>query len=383
MADTPMPTLPAMPPSMPQAGFGAAGMDEPMPPPSPQGVAAQPSQAFVPLSLVADIKIAGGPPMVRDEGGLLVGYVYVDIDQGERDIGGYVDEAKEVVRKASERGELKIPTGYFLKWTGQYELLEQMTARMKIVIPVTLLIIVILLYFQFRNITEALIVLLSIPFALVGSVWLMWILDYRISTAVWVGVIALVGLAAQTGIVMIVYINHAYERRLKEGRIHGLPDIIAAHMEGTVLRVRPKVMTVSTMLIGLVPLLWATGSGADVMKRVAVPMIGGLITSAFLTLEIIPVVVTYWRREQLLWRRLAEIEPKRLTPLKSLLVVQVIAWAVALTAAVAPIYVRVNASGIHAVLAIAVVVAVVGGFGYGVFHRPAKRVVWPDDAPAA
>ena len=145
---------------------------------------------------------------------------------------------------------------------------------MKIVVPLTLAIIVLLLFLQFRNFVEVLIVLLSIPFALVGSVWLLWLLDYRLSTAVWVGIIALVGLAAQTGIVMIVYIDNAFERRKRAGQIRDLDDIIAAHMEGTVQRVRPKLMTVATMLIGLVPLLWATSSGADVMKRIAAPMVG-------------------------------------------------------------------------------------------------------------
>src|SRR5262249_56337867 len=236
---------------------------------------------------------------VGDEGGFLVGYVYVDIDERQRDIGGYVDDAKKVVQSAIAGGDLKLPAGSFLKWTGQYELLQQMAARMKIVVPVTLIIIVVLLYLQFRNFIEVLIVLLSVPFALVGSVWLMWLLDYRLSTAVWVGVIALVGLAAQTGVVMIVYIDQAFYRRLRAGKIRDLDDIVWAHMEGTVLRVRPKLMTVSTMLIGLVPLLWATGSGADVMKRIAAPMVGGLLTSAFLTLEIIPVIYTYWRYAQL------------------------------------------------------------------------------------
>src|SRR5204863_5199867 len=166
-------------------------------------------------------------------------------------------------------------------------------------------------FLHFGHAVEVLIVLLSIPFALVGSVWLMWLLDYRISIAVWVGVIALVGLAAQTGIVMIVYIDNAYARRKRAGKIRDLNDIIWAHMEGTVMRVRPKLMTVSTMLMGLVPLLWATGSGADVMKRIAAPMVGGLVTSAFLTLEIIPVIYSYWRHEQLLWERLPEIDRVR------------------------------------------------------------------------
>src|SRR5260370_25789510 len=174
-----------------------------------------------------------------------------------------------------------------------------MLARMKIVVPITLLLVVLLLFLQFRNFMEVLIILLSIPCALIGSVWLMWLLDYRLSTAVWVGIIALVGLAAQTGIVMTVYIDHAFQRRKAAGMINNLDDIVAAHMEGTVQRVRPKLMTVSTMLIGLVPLLWATSSGADVMKRIAAPMVGGLLTSAFLTLEIIPVVVPYSRQAQL------------------------------------------------------------------------------------
>jgi Cu(I)/Ag(I) efflux system membrane protein CusA/SilA len=174
-----------------------------------------------------------------------------------------------------------------------------MMDRMKIVLPFTLVLILVLLYLHFRNVTEVLIVLLSIPFALVGSIWLMWLLDYRISTAVWVGVIALVGLAAQTGIVMIVYLDQAYEKRKRAGKVRDLNDIIWAHMEGTVQRVRPKLMTVATMMIGLVPLLWSAGTGAEAMKRMAAPMVGGLITSAFLTLEIIPVIYTYWRLAQI------------------------------------------------------------------------------------
>jgi copper/silver efflux system protein len=250
------------------------------------------------LGEVAEIRVVDGPPMIRDEDGLLAGYVYVDID-ASRDIGGYVKDAKAAVEAARSRGELRLPSGVYLEWTGQYELLEAMLARMKLVVPIALGLVVLLLYLQFKNFIEVLIVLLSIPFALVGSVWLLYLLDYRLSTAVWVGVIALIGLAAQTGIVMIVYIDHAYERRKKAGKIRDLDDIIWAHMEGTVMRVRPKLMTVSTMLIGLVPLLWATGSGADVMKRIAAPMVGGLLSSAFLTLEIIPVIYTYWRYAQL------------------------------------------------------------------------------------
>jgi copper/silver efflux system protein len=262
-------------------------------------------QPQVPLAEVADVNMVTGPPMIRDEAGMLVGYLYLDVD-GSLDVGGYVKRARAAVEAAQRAGELPLGTGMYLRWSGQYEQLAQMEERMRVLVPVTLLLVVGLLYAQFRSMTEVLIVLLSIPFALVGSVWLLYLLDYRLSTAVWVGVIALVGLAAQTGVVMIVYIDHAYERRLKAGRIRDLNDIIWAHMEGTVQRVRPKLMTVSTMFIGLVPLLWAEGSGADVMKRIAAPMVGGLFTSAFLTLEIIPVIYTYWRNGQLKRRLKAE-----------------------------------------------------------------------------
>ncbi len=250
--------------------------------------------AHVPLGQVADIRVVTGPPMIRDEAGMLVGYVYVDMDPAKRDIGGYVDDAKKVVGR-----EVRLPAGYFLSWTGQYELLQQMQARMKILVPLTLVIVLLLLYMNFGNLTESLIVLASVPFALVGSVWLLAILDYNLSTAVWVGIIALVGLAAQTGVVMVVYCDSAYHKRKREGRIRDLDDIVEATLEGSVQRVRPKLMTVATMMIGLVPLLWSQGAGADVMKRVAAPMVGGLFTSAFLTLEIIPVVYTYWRYAQL------------------------------------------------------------------------------------
>lgn len=252
----------------------------------------------VPLGELADVVLADGPPMLRSEAGLLVGYVYVDLEPW-RDLGGYVDDAQARVDAAIDRGEVALGPGMYVRWTGQYEQLAAMEARMKLLVPLALLLVALLLYLQFRNITEVLIVLLSIPFALVGSAWMLWLLDYRLSTAVWVGVIALVGLAAQTGVVMIVYIDHAFERRLRAGKIRDRSDIIWAHMEGTVLRVRPKLMTVATMLIGLTPLLWATGSGADVMKRIAAPMIGGLLSSAFLTLELIPVIYTYWRAAQL------------------------------------------------------------------------------------
>ncbi len=251
----------------------------------------------VALDELAEVKVVEGPPMLKDEAGQLVGYVYVDLDPS-RDLGGWVEEAKREVERAEASGEVKLAPGTFVRWTGQWEQLEEMRARMRFLLPLTLLAVVLLLWLQFRNFTEVLIVLASVPFALVGAVWMLYLLDYRVSTAVWVGVIALIGLAAQTGVVMIVYIDHAFVRRLRAGKVRDLDDIIWAHMEGTVQRVRPKLMTVSTMLIGLLPLLWSEGSGADVMKRIAAPMVGGLLTSAFLTLEIIPVVYTYWRWSQ-------------------------------------------------------------------------------------
>jgi Cu(I)/Ag(I) efflux system membrane protein CusA/SilA len=262
---------------------------------APSGFATRTTRGgHVPLGQVADIRIVSGPPMIRDEAGQLVGYVYVDMDPSRRDIGGYVDEAKRRVLD-----EVRIPAGYHLVWTGQYELLQAMQARMRVLVPLTLLIVLLLLYLNFGNITQALIVLCSVPFALVGSVWLMALLGYNLSTATWVGLIALVGLAAQTGVVMVVYCDSAYHKRKAEGRIRDLDDIVDATLEGSVQRVRPKLMTVATMMIGLVPLLWSQGAGADVMKRVAAPMVGGLFTSAFLTLEIIPVVYAYWRYAQL------------------------------------------------------------------------------------
>jgi Cu(I)/Ag(I) efflux system membrane protein CusA/SilA len=255
-----------------------------------------PGGGHVPLGQIADIHVVSGAPMIRDEAGMLVGYVYVDMDAARKDIGSYVEDAKKAVAR-----DVKLPPGTFLKWTGQYELLEQMQGRMRFLVPLTLLLVLLLLYVNFGRLAPALIVLASVPFALVGSVWLLALLGYHLSTAVWVGLIALVGLATQTGVVMVVYCDVAYRRALAEGRIRGFDDIVEATLEGSVQRVRPKLMTVATMMIGLVPLLWSQGSGADVMKRVAAPMVGGLFTSAFLTLEVIPVIYTWWRWRE--WRR--------------------------------------------------------------------------------
>ena len=371
---SPMSSVPVVRPSMtaqPAMSSNMLGGDQ------------QPAQkTFIPLGELATIKIVGGPPMVRDEAGLLVGYVYVDIDQAQRDIGGYVNDAKAAVAKALAGGSLRLPQGYYLKWTGQYELLEEMVARMKIVIPVTLALIMLLLFLHFRNFIEVLIVLLSIPFALVGSIWLMWLLDYRVSTAVWVGIIALTGLAAQTGIVMIVYIDNAYLRRKRAGKIRDLNDIIWAHMEGTVMRVRPKLMTVGTMLVGLIPLLWATGSGADVMKRIAAPMVGGLLTSAFLTLEMIPVIYTYWRQEEVLWERLEELDPPRLARLRLLRGIIGGSAAVVVAILLSRIYIAIPHVWFVTAVLFGAGMMFAGILGYAFLRPEGKRLVWPASVTA-
>jgi Cu(I)/Ag(I) efflux system membrane protein CusA/SilA len=369
-------------PDAPGLGW-IAGADQSALTTGAEGLGAGGGAAFVTLGQLADVRIVGGPPMVRDENGLLAGYVYVDVDGSQRDVGGYVAEAREAVRRAQADGSLRVPPGHVLEWTGQWELMQELGARLRIVVPLTLLLVVLLLWLHFRNFTEVLIVLLSIPFALVGSVWLLWALDYRLSTAVWVGVIALVGLAAQTGVVMIVYIDHAYERRRAAGKIRDLSDIVWAHMEGTVQRVRPKLMTVSTMLAGLLPLLWATGSGADVMKRIAAPMVGGLVTSAFLTLEIIPVVYTYWRREQLLWERLAALDPPLRATLGRWAAVQRWGWGALAGALAVAAWVALPGWALGLLGAGAAAAIGAGAVGYLRHRLPAMRLVWPDARPAA
>lgn len=269
------------------------------------------------LGEVATVAVRPGPPMIRDDAGSIVGYVFVDLTDGV-DLGGWVERAEGAVSAAVDTGALPLPPGGRLRFTGQYELLRAMEARMKLLVPLALLLVVLLLYAQFGSLTEVAIVLASVPFALVGAIWALYLLDYRLSTAVWVGVIALIGLAAQTGVVMIVYIDHAYHARKAAGVIRTPADIVEAHAEGTIARVRPKLMTVGTMLVGLVPLLWADGSGADVMKRIAAPMVGGLLSSLFLTLELIPVVYTAWRTEQLVLEQLEARAPAEAEALRGL-----------------------------------------------------------------
>ncbi len=254
--------------------------------------------AMIPLGQVAKVVITKGAPGIRTENALLSAYIYVDIR--DRDIGSYVADAKKAVA-----AQVQFPSGYYVTWSGQFEYMEQAIAKMKIVIPVTLLIIFLLLYLNFRRITETLIVMLSVPFALVGGVWLMWLLGYNLSVAVAVGFIALAGVAAETGVIMLIYLDHAWEaiktKCRAAGREPGVADLYEAVMEGAVERVRPKMMTVVAIMAGLLPIMWGTGTGSEVMSRIAAPMVGGMISSTVLTLAVIPAIyalVKQWRLQR-------------------------------------------------------------------------------------
>jgi Cu(I)/Ag(I) efflux system membrane protein CusA/SilA len=260
--------------------------------------------AAVPLSALADIRVVTGPPMIKDENGVLVGYVFADIDLSQRDLGGWVTDAKALVAQ-----NLLLPAGYRLQWTGQYEFMADMEARMRIVLPLTFVLIVALLYFSMRGWPQTWLVLLSLPFAIAGSVWLLAMLHYNLSTAVWVGLIAVGGVAAETGIVMVVYLDEAFERYQREGRIHTPEDVDAAVIEGASARVRPLVMTVATTVLGLLPLLWESGVGADVSARTAAPVVGGLWSCMFLTLLVLPAAYAMWRRSQVRRGWIAEASP--------------------------------------------------------------------------
>ncbi len=243
--------------------------------------------AMIPLGQLARVSISKGAPAIRTENALLSAYIYVDIR--DRDIGSYVAEARKAVA-----AQVKFPPGYYATWSGQFEYMERATAKMKVVVPVTLLLIFLLLYLNFRRVTESLIVMLSVPFALVGGVWLLWLLGYNLSVAVAVGFIALAGVAAETGVVMLIYLDRAWQEireiRAAEGRATTRDDLHAAIMEGAVERVRPKMMTVVAIMAGLLPIMWGTGTGSEVMSRIAAPMIGGMISSTVLTLVVIPVL---------------------------------------------------------------------------------------------
>ncbi len=247
-----------------------------------------PSGAQIPLAQLADIRVLEGPSMIRDENAMLAGYVYIDITG--RDIGGYVHDAKKAIEK-----KLILPKGYYLVWSGQYENMQRVKERLKVVIPLTFFIIFFLLYMNTKSAIKTGIILLAVPFSLIGAVWLLYFLGYNISIAVWVGMIALMGLDAETGVFMLLFLDLAYNDRVRQGKMKTYEDLKEAIIHGAVKRVRPKMMTVMAAFMGLLPIMWSQGTGADMMKRIAAPMVGGLFTSFILELLVYPAVYAIWK----------------------------------------------------------------------------------------
>ncbi|MBW2507615.1 MAG: efflux RND transporter permease subunit, partial [Deltaproteobacteria bacterium] len=247
--------------------------------------------AQVPIHQVADLSFVTGPPMVRSENGKLLGFVFVDTD---RPIAEYVEDARRAVAD-----EVELPEGVWLGWAGQFKYLERAKEKLALVVPMTLFLVVMLLYWNTRSWAETAIVMLAVPFSLIGAVWLLFLLDYNMSVAVWVGIIALAGLDAETGVVMLLYLTLAHEKWRKEGKLRSPGDLTEAIVDGAARRIRPKLMTVMTTTIALLPILWSTGTGADVMKRIAAPMVGGLVTSFLLELTIYPAIFSAWKRRSL------------------------------------------------------------------------------------
>ena len=255
-----------------------------------ESAAARRSLAQIPLGELAEIKIVKGPTAIKSEEGLLALYVYVDFSG--RDVGGYVEEAKKKV------AAVKIPEGYRLEWSGEYEYLVKTHERLKVVIPLTVLIIFVILFLNTKSISKTMIVLTAVPFSLVGAFWYLYLLNYNMSIAVWVGIIALAGLDAETGVVMLLYLDIAYDQWKKEGKMNNVDDLKDAIMHGAVRRVRPKLMTVGVILAGLIPIMYSHGAGSDIMKRIAAPMIGGVITSEILELTVYPAIYLIWKRRK-------------------------------------------------------------------------------------
>jgi Cu(I)/Ag(I) efflux system membrane protein CusA/SilA len=244
----------------------------------------------IPIAQIADIQLKTGPSMIRDENGRLSGYVYVDLDTSKRDIGGYVADAKKVIRE-----RVQLPPGYQLIWSGQFEYMERVKGRLLVIVPITVFIIFVLLYMNTRSVAKTVIVFLAVPFSAVGAIWFLYFLGYNMSIAVWVGLIALMGVDAETGMFMLLYLDLAYQEARSKGLLRSWPDLREAILHGAVKRLRPKVMTVGVMFTGLVPIMWSTGSGADVMKRIAAPMIGGIFTSFILELAVYPAIFSIWK----------------------------------------------------------------------------------------
>jgi Cu(I)/Ag(I) efflux system membrane protein CusA/SilA len=245
-------------------------------------------QRQIPIGQLADIKVTNGPSMIRNENGLLTGYVYVDM--AGRDPNGYIKEAGSLIKD-----RVKLPAGYTVSWSGQYEAMQRVKQRLGVVLPLTLSLIFLLLYLNTRSVIKTGIVLLAVPFSAIGAVWLLSVLGYNMSIGVWVGLIALLGVDAGTGVFMLLYLDIAYEQARKEGRLRSLDELRKAILEGAVKRLRPKFMTTATMFLGLLPIMWSTGAGADVMKRIAAPMIGGIFTSFLLELLVYPAIYEIWK----------------------------------------------------------------------------------------
>jgi len=251
-------------------------------------VSSEDGRKQLPLSQLAEVKAESAPAMIRNENGLLTGYVYIDL--ADRDISGYIDEADVLLRE-----KVKLPPGYAVSWSGQYEAMQRVRERLAVVIPVTLFLIFLLLYMNTRSLTKTCIVLLAVPFSAIGAVWLLYLLGYNMSIGVWVGLIALLGVDAETGVFMLLYLDLAFDRAKREDRLRNLEELRGAIIEGAVKRIRPKFMTVATTFVGLVPIMWSLGTGADVMKRIAAPMIGGIFTSFFLELLVYPAIYEIWK----------------------------------------------------------------------------------------
>jgi Cu(I)/Ag(I) efflux system membrane protein CusA/SilA len=249
-------------------------------------------QRQAPIGELATIQISTGPAMLRDENGLLTGYVYVDL--ANRDPGSYIAEANRVLREKTQ-----LPPGYVLSWGGQFESIERANRRLKIVVPATIALVMLLIYINTRSFTKTTIILMAVPFSAIGAVWALAFLHYNLSVAVWVGIIALLSIDAETGVFMLLYLDLAYEEARSSGRLRTLADLREAIVEGAAKRLRPKFMTFATTCIGLLPVMWAIGTGSDVMKRIAAPMVGGIFTSFILELLIYPLVYELWKRKSI------------------------------------------------------------------------------------
>jgi Cu(I)/Ag(I) efflux system membrane protein CusA/SilA len=253
---------------------------------------ATPTGLQIPLEQVAEIRLVQGPSMLRDENGFLAGYVFVDVSG--RDIGSYVAEARKIVN-----AQVEVKPGYSLEWSGQYENMQRVKETLKLVVPVTIVLIFVLLYMNTRSAFKSALVMLAVPFSAVGAIWLFYLLDYNTSIAAWVGMIALLGLDAETGVFMLLFLDLSYDDAKRRGLLNNEHELNEAIVHGAVKRARPKMMTVAAAFMGLLPIMWSTSAGADVMKRIAAPMIGGLITSFIMELTVYPAVYKLWKKREL------------------------------------------------------------------------------------